>query len=61
MNKPISARELRRILFNLSEQEMTVRELRTALFNMDDQDYEYTHVERMDWQMRLENKEEGND
>jgi len=36
----MTTRDLREVLFHLSDQEMTVRELRTMLFKIDDQDAE---------------------
>ena len=38
----ITARQLRAILFNLANQEMTVSELRAMLFKVTDQDKEYS-------------------
>jgi hypothetical protein len=37
----ITPRQLRGILFLVTQQDMTVRELRSMLFNIDDQDKEY--------------------
>ena len=40
--KLMTARDLRRILFEIEDQEMTVRELRELLFEVEEQDKELT-------------------
>lgn len=41
----MTTRELRNMLFNVENQELTVRELRAILFEIDEQDEELTESE----------------
>lgn len=41
----MTVRELRNILYNVENQELTVKELRAMLFEIEEQDEEFTEVE----------------
>lgn len=43
----MTTRELRKMLFSVDNQELTVKELRAILFNVDEQDKELTDVDMM--------------
>ena len=49
----ISARELREILFNLSDDQMTVRELRAKLFEVQEQDKQVSIGFMMEFKLNL--------